>query len=70
MTETTYSMELRFARREHLFSQKELAKRVGVSPSTVCKYEKGDKHPSIKIAKKIEKILGVKPRCSLCGRTL
>jgi DNA-binding XRE family transcriptional regulator len=43
--------------RIHLcLGQDEFAEKIGVTKSTVCKYENGDRHPRIKIIRKIKEL--------------
>lgn len=44
---------IRNIRIEAGMSQKEWAKKIGIDPSSVCLYEKGDRFPSPKTIKKI-----------------
>ena len=47
------------ARKNAGYTQKELAKKCGVSESTVLRWEKGRKDPTVAQAKKIGEICGV-----------
>lgn len=52
-------MTLRNARQTAKMSIKELADAVGVSAAAICRYENGERTPRIRIAKNIERILGI-----------
>lgn len=46
-------------RKEHGWSQKQLAKLVGTSGPIVGRYERGEMTPSVEVAKKLAEIFGV-----------
>ena len=50
-------MNLKEIRINKGFSQRELAKTLGVGPSTVCQWESGKREPSIAVVKQIATIL-------------
>lgn len=50
---------------ENHISQKELAAKVGVSPSRISEYASGKAEPSLKIAGKLCQILGISPSAML-----
>ena len=52
-------MNLREARTKAGMSMQELGKAVGVSPAAICRYEKGQRTPKTRIAKRIAQILGI-----------
>lgn len=45
-------------REEYGFSQKEVAKRVGISQPSYCNIENGERRPAVETAKAIAKVLG------------
>lgn len=51
---------IRAARKRSGFSQKELSDRIGVKPSAVCQWEKGDTCPSYPNLLSLSIALGVK----------
>ncbi len=46
---------------QEAMSQRELAKKIGVSPSRVSEYLTGKSEPTLKIARNISKILNIEP---------
>ena len=50
---------LRKLRKELGLSQEELATKVGIGQSYICKFERGIKDPSLPTLKRIGKVLGV-----------
>ena len=50
---------LKELREEKGISQSELARNIGASRSAICRYEKGEISPDIKVAKKIADTFGV-----------
>ena len=55
------SERIRTARQFHDLTQKELAKRAGLSEITIRKYEKGERKPKIEQLRKIAEALGQEP---------
>ncbi len=58
MNENLFSERLQLARMRCGITQVELAKKVGVSNTNICFYEKGKKKPSPKIATRVADVLG------------
>ena len=48
-----------FLRKKNNMSQSELAKKVGVAPTTIASYEQGKRHPSFEIEEAIADIFNV-----------
>lgn len=55
----SFSNTIKLLRDERGFSQKDLAKRIGVSPSMVALYETGSRMPSFETLIRIHRVLGV-----------
>ena len=55
----TFHERLRATRIEKGFTQEQLAKAVGVTKSTMAKYDRGELEPNVKNIKKIAQVLGV-----------
>ena len=55
----TFGEKLMYSRKQQKISQNTLGKKANVSGSIIGKYERGEMNPSITIAKKLAKILGV-----------
>ena len=52
-------MGLKEAREKKGMTIYALSEAVNVTPATICRYEKGLRTPSVAIAKRIEKVLGI-----------
>lgn len=52
------NIKIKIARAEHDMTQKDLAEAVGISRQTVNAIEQGDYNPTIKLCRKICKVLG------------
>lgn len=52
-------MRLKEAREQANMTQYELAKAAGVSVAAICRYEKGERTPRLRVAKRIGRILGI-----------
>lgn len=66
--DNTVGKSLKRIRESREMEQQEVAKAVGVNKSSICRYEKGEKIPSLRVAISLAKVL----RCSmdeLCGIT-
>lgn len=46
-------------RKEHGWSQPELGKKIGTSGDIIGRYERGDMTPSVEVARKLARVLGV-----------
>lgn len=53
---------LRIVRRQHLLSQRDLAKKADITPSTVYLIETGRVRPRLKVMRQICEALGVRPQ--------
>lgn len=51
--------EIRLERKRQKLSQKELAKRLGVTHALIGQYERGERHPKLETIRKIADALGV-----------
>lgn len=56
------TITLKAARANKGLSQKEAAKLIGISESTLLNYEKGKRFPDVPVIKKIEDIYGIEYR--------
>ncbi len=61
----SFSRILKRLREERHLSQRQLAAKIGVSPSMVGLYESGDRMPSFETLLRIRQILGVSTDCLL-----
>lgn len=52
-------MGMKEARERKGITQIDLARAVGVTVAAICRYENGVRTPSVAIAKRIEKVLGI-----------
>lgn len=52
-------MNLKTEREKKRMSMQRLGEIVGVSAASICRYENGERRPRIKIAKRIEQVLGI-----------
>ncbi len=59
-TRKDLGIKIRMGRKEKGMSQQQLASKIIVSQSSVCKYEKGYMPPSIEVLYRIVKVLGIK----------
>ena len=57
--QSTFSKNLKLARNARGYTQKEVAKSIGVSNSSYSQYESGGREPSIKTIEKIAHVLRV-----------
>lgn len=53
-------MSLKEAREKAGLTMLELGQAVGVSPTTICRYEQGTRSPKVSTAKKIAVLLGLR----------
>lgn len=54
-----FGLKIKIRRIEMGYTQKELAYMIGISPITMCRYEKLDREPNIAVMKEISKQLNV-----------
>ena len=52
-------MQMKEARERLEMTQLDLARAAGVTVAAICRYETGKRTPSVRIAKRISKILGI-----------
>lgn len=50
--------DIKARRKRAALTQKELGERIGVAEATVCKYENGDRVPSLPVAKRMAAVFG------------
>lgn len=55
----SFSKRLSELRKQHKFSQSELASKVGIHNNVLGRYERGEANPSIEVATKLSDVLGV-----------
>lgn len=49
------------ARKQWALNQLELARLIGVSPTSICRIEKGERVPSLRVALRLELLFGMPP---------
>ena len=54
-----FSKNLRYYRLKNFMTQKQLAEKVGLAPSTITHYERGSRTPSMEILKALAEALGI-----------
>ena len=54
-----FGLKIKIRRIEMGYTQKELAYKVGISPITMCRYERLEREPNIKVMKEISKQLNI-----------
>ena len=55
----SFSKRLAELRKQHKFSQSDLASKVGIHNNVLGRYERGEANPSIEVATKLSDVLGV-----------
>ena len=59
--EELFRRNLRQLREENGFSQRDLARRLGICSSYICDFEKGRRSPTIRTLAPLAEVLGVSP---------